>query len=60
MIDPQDFIKITNHEEPTGARVSGTFVCQTCMESIGFAVLDEESMTMTYTCAAGHKNEAKL
>jgi hypothetical protein len=60
MIDPSDFIKITKNEDPAGARVSGTFICQTCLESIGFAVLNEDEMVLVYTCAAGHKNEATL
>lgn len=60
MINPGDFIKINKVEEPIGPKVTGTFVCQNCMESIGFAVLDEESMVLKYTCAAGHDNEAKI
>lgn len=60
MINPGDFIKINKVEEPIGAKVTGTFVCQNCMESIGFAVLDEDSMVLKYTCAAGHDNEAKI
>ena len=30
------------------------------MESIGFAVLNEDEMVLKYACAAGHNNEAKL
>lgn len=60
MIDPNTFIKITNNEDPKGARVTGAFVCQTCLESIGFAVLNEDDMILRYVCAAGHENEAKL
>ena len=60
MIDPTKFIKLTDKEEPQGARVTGTFICQTCMESIGFAVLNEDEMVLEYTCPTGHVNEASL
>jgi hypothetical protein len=59
-INPNDFVKLKNNEEQEGLKVTGTFVCQNCMESIGFAILDEDSMVLKYTCAAGHNNEAKL
>lgn len=59
-IDPSQFIKITEKEDPKGARVTGSFVCQTCLETINFAVLDEDEMILKYTCPTGHDNEAKL
>jgi hypothetical protein len=59
-INPNDFVKLKNNEEQEGLKVTGTFVCQNCMESIGFAILDEDSMILKYTCAAGHDNEATL
>jgi hypothetical protein len=59
-INPQDFIKLKKNDDSEGLKVTGTFVCQICMESIGFAVLNEDEMVLKYTCAAGHNNEAKL
>jgi hypothetical protein len=59
-INPNDFIKLKNSEDTEGLKVTGTFVCQNCMESIGFAILDEDDMILKYTCEAGHYNEAKL
>ena len=59
-INPNDFIKLKSDDEPEGLKVTGTFVCQNCMESIGFAILDEDSMILKYTCAAGHNNESNL
>lgn len=60
MIDPNDFIKVTPKQEVSGAQVGGTFICQDCMESVNDAVLDEDKMTLVYTCSAGHTNEARI
>lgn len=65
MINPKDFVNVSdkiNKEEVVEdvVNVTGTFICQNCLEPIGFAVLNEDTMTLTYTCAAGHENEATL
>lgn len=60
MIDPREFIKVPTPKSEEGVNVSGTFICQECMESIGFATLDEDNMELVYVCAAGHKNVASL
>ena len=60
MIDPNEFIKVSPKQEVSGAKVEGTFVCQSCMESTAAAVLDEDKMILFYTCSCGYTNEAKL
>ncbi len=58
MIDPKDFLKVPKPVESNLIQISGNFICQECMESIGFALFDEDEMKMFYTCNEGHKNEA--
>jgi hypothetical protein len=63
MINPNDFINTTpKQEEPKEElnMVGGTFICQECLVPVKEAILDEDSMTLTYTCKDGHKNEASL
>lgn len=60
MIDPTKFVNISKQDQKIGVNVTGTFICQDCMEPIGFGTLDEDNMVITYVCAAGHSNEAKL
>jgi hypothetical protein len=60
MINPSDFIKVTQKQEISGAQVGGTFVCQDCRESVADAVLDEDKMILVYICSSGHSNEAKI
>lgn len=60
MIDPSEFIKPKKEVEPEGLSVSGTFICQQCLENINDAVLDEDKMILVYVCTYGHVNEAKL
>lgn len=64
MIDPKDFVnvgeKVGKPTEEEVVNVTGTFICQSCLEPIGFATLNEDTMTLLYTCAAGHDNEATI
>ena len=63
MIDPNQFVnKTPKAEEPEQEleTVMGTFICQECLEPVGQAVLDEDSMSLVYTCKDGHHNEASL
>ena len=64
MIDPKEFVKVEQkveqEVEQEDTNVTGTFICQECFEPVGFAVLNEDSMQLVYTCAAGHRNEATL
>jgi hypothetical protein len=63
MINPNDFINTSpKQEEPKEEpnMVGGTFVCQDCLVTVKEAILDEDSMTLTYTCKDGHSNEASL
>lgn len=63
MINPNDFINIApKQEEPEEElnTVGGTFICQECLVPVKEAILDEDSMSLRYTCKDGHKNEASL
>ena len=63
MINPNDFINTSpKQEEPKEElnMVGGTFICQECLVPVKEAALDEDSMTLAYTCKDGHKNEASL
>lgn len=63
MINPNDFIKTTpKQEEPKEElnTVGGTFICQECLVPVKEAILDEDTMTLTYTCNDGHNNEATI
>jgi hypothetical protein len=58
-INPEDFIKAPNTEEE-GVSISGTFICQTCLEDTNSAILNEDEMIIIYSCGSGHRNEATL
>jgi hypothetical protein len=63
MINPNDFINASpKQEEPKEElnTVGGTFICQDCLVPVKQAVLDEDSMTLTYTCKDGHTSQASL
>jgi len=60
MIDPKEFLTTKKEDEPQGLKVSGTFICQECYESVNAAVLDEDKMLLVYSCTLNHVNEAKL
>lgn len=60
-IDPSEFIKAKKaHEKEIGVEVTGTFVCQTCLEPVQSARLDEDEMVLVYVCREGHSSEATL
>jgi hypothetical protein len=60
MIDPKDFLKVPQPVDNGLVQITGNFICQSCMESIGFALFNEDEMKLFYTCNAGHENEATL
>jgi hypothetical protein len=63
MINPNDFISSAPKEQEPEKEVEtmgGTFICQECLQPVLQAVLDEDSMSLVYTCKDGHRNEASL
>jgi hypothetical protein len=63
MINPNDFLNSTPKQEQPKEElnmVGGTFICQDCLTPVAQAVLDEDSMSLIYTCKDGHRSEAKL
>ena len=62
MIDPNDFIGTKQPKEIEEDRlvVSGTFVCQECNESVNQALLNEDTMILTWTCSLSHQSKASL
>ena len=62
MIDPKEFIGGKPKEEPVEEKemIGGTFICQECLQPVGQAILDEDSMSLVYTCKDGHVSEASL
>lgn len=61
MINPRDFIeKKIEEAKDDSVIVSGSFICDNCSLNVSEAKLNEDTMTMVYVCANGHKNEATL
>jgi hypothetical protein len=63
MINPNDFINATPKQEQPEEElntVGGTFICQECLVPVKEAILNEDTMSLTYTCKDGHANEASL
>jgi hypothetical protein len=63
MIDPNDFINATPKQEQPEEElntVGGTFICQECLVPVKEAILNEDTMSLMYTCKDGHANEASL
>jgi len=63
MINPNDFISASPKQEEAKEElntVGGTFVCQECLVPVKEAILNEDTMTLTYTCKDGHSNEASI
>lgn len=63
MINPNEFINTTPKQEKPKEElniVGGTFICQECLVPVKEAILDEDSMSLKYTCKDGHTNEASL
>ena len=63
MIDPTQFIgnnAKAPEPEPELETVGGSFVCQDCLQTVKQATLNEDTMSLFYTCSDGHQNEAKL
>lgn len=63
MINPNEFINTApKQEEPKEElnTVGGTFICQECLVPVKEAILNEDTMSLMYTCNDGHKNEASI
>ena len=63
MINPKEFIGNNSkapEPKPELETVGGSFVCQDCLETVKQATLDEDTMSLFYTCSIGHSNEASL
>lgn len=56
----EDFLGIVKKSEQT--KVNGSLSCQElwCEEKASEGLLDEDSMTLTFTCTKGHKSSVKI
>lgn len=57
MADLEDFLGKKKNNEPSGDKVGGSFMCQTCDEIVDTAFIDYENKKLKWLCQDDHISE---